>query len=43
MAARVLRARSRSAVKQARDTAIVIGEYQSDVDGHGHTILLIGD
>ncbi len=43
MAARVLRARSRSAVKQARDTAIVIGECQSDVDGHGHTILLIGD
>jgi uncharacterized protein (DUF362 family) len=31
------------AVKQARDTAIVCGEYEGDVDGHGHTILLIGD
>jgi len=30
-------------IKQARDTAIVIGEYEGDVDGHGHTILLIGN
>ena len=30
-------------IKQARDSAIVIGEYEGDVDGHGHTILLIGD
>lgn len=31
------------ALRLARDTAVVIGEYQGDVDGHGHTILLIGD
>ena len=31
------------AIKQAKDTAVVIGEYEGDVDGHGHTILLIGD
>ena len=30
-------------LKEARDSAIVIGEYEGDVDGHGHTILLIGD
>lgn len=30
-------------IKQARDNAIVIGEYEGDVDSHGHTILLIGD
>ncbi len=31
------------ALKKARDTAIVIGEYEGDVDGQGHPILLIGD
>lgn len=31
------------AIKQASDTAIVIGEYEGDVDGHGRPILLIGD
>ena len=31
------------AIKQANDTAIVIGEYEGNVDGHGRTILLIGD
>ena len=30
-------------IKQANDSAIVVGEYEGDVDGHGHTILLIGD
>ena len=30
-------------IKQSNDTAIVVGEYEGDVDGHGHTILLIGD
>ena len=39
----VLDAYRPGAVKQARDTAIVIGEYEGDVDGHDHTILLIGD
>jgi len=30
-------------IKKAHDTAIVIGEYEGDVDGHGRTILLIGN
>lgn len=30
-------------ISQTRDTAIVVGEYEGDVDGHGHTIMLIGD
>ena len=30
-------------LRDARDNAIVVGEYEGDVDGHGHTILLIGD
>jgi uncharacterized protein (DUF362 family) len=30
-------------IKQAQDNAIVIGEYEGDVDGHGHTILLVGN
>jgi uncharacterized protein (DUF362 family) len=30
-------------ITRARDTAIVVGEYEGDVDGHGHTVLLIGD
>jgi len=39
----VFEAYSPGALKNARDTAVVIGEYEGDVDGHGHTILLIGD
>ncbi len=39
----VFEAYKAGAVKNARDTAIVIGEYEGDVDGHGHTIILIGD
>ncbi len=30
-------------IKKSNDTAIVVGEYEGDVDGHGHKILLIGD
>ena len=30
-------------IGEAHDNAIVIGEYEGDVDGHGRTILLIGD
>lgn len=39
----VFEAYKSGALKQARDTAIVVGEYEGDVDGNGHTILLIGD
>ena len=30
-------------LKDCNDSAIVIGEYEGDVDGHGHTILLVGN
>jgi len=30
-------------IKQAHNSAIVVGEYEGDVDAQGHTILLIGD
>ena len=30
-------------IKRARNNAIVIGEYEGDVDGQGHTILLVGN
>jgi uncharacterized protein (DUF362 family) len=39
----VMEAYSPGALEQARPVAMVIGEYEGDVDGRGYPILLIGD
>ena len=39
----VMDAYSPGALKNAAPVAVVIGEYEGDVDGQGHPILLVGD